>query len=126
MASTIATNMLRKRQASPPLDAMESHAPDGDTTGHPHHEGDHTSIDRQHAFDSAMEGLHSLAKDGMPGAEEIVKQLEKGWASWQGSGQPMQPTTKASHRASPVSKSGIDEADEESIYQPDSYDASKE
>lgn len=125
MASSIAANMLRKRQAAPP-DALESQTPDGDTTGHPHHEGDHTSIDRQHAFDSVMEGLHSLEKDGMPGAGDLVKQLEKGWAAWQGSGQPMQPATKASHRASPVSKSGIDEADEESIYQPDSFDASKE
>ena len=126
MASTIAANMLRKRQMSGP-DMMEHQMPDGDMTGHPHGEGTHTSIDRQHAFDSAMEGLHSLAKDGMPGADEIVKQLEKGWASWQGQGpQGMQPATKASHRASPVSKSSMDQADEESIYQPDDTDVTKE
>jgi hypothetical protein len=59
----------------------------------------------------------------MPGADEMLKQLESNWSRWQGSApKGMQPATKASHRASPVSKSGIDEADEESLTPPDTSD----
>jgi hypothetical protein len=121
MPSQIAVSMLKKKQNSQPIGAAveinkgPNIGGDSHPDGHPHLEQQHEEMDRQHAFESAREGLQSLSKENMPGAQDLLKQLEKNWAGWVGrdtQAKPMEPTTKMSHKASPVSKSSMDEQDQ--------------